>query len=132
MSDFVKRLFASNDFMPQGHCYLWQPQIVLLHAISDALLAVACSVISLALIVFVRRRRDIPFRGVFVCFAVFIAASAATHYLDVWTLWSPLYRFSGLVKAIAAAVSIVTAAVVMRPVRKPAPTDSTTSVSGRA
>jgi hypothetical protein len=113
MSDFLKRLFSSDDFMPRGHCYLWQPQIVLLHTIADAVMALAYTVISLTLIYFVRKRRDLPFARVFVAFALFIAACAASHYLDIWTLWSPIYRFSGLVKAIAAAASLVTAVVLV-------------------
>ncbi|HKN61345.1 MAG TPA: hypothetical protein VJW93_09215 [Candidatus Acidoferrales bacterium] len=32
-------LFAPNDFMPHGYCCLWNPGLVWLHVISDALIA---------------------------------------------------------------------------------------------
>ena len=35
MKEFFERLFSS-DFMAHGYCYLWKPEIVWLHAISDA------------------------------------------------------------------------------------------------
>jgi hypothetical protein len=139
MSDFVKRLFSSDDFMPRGHCFLWQPQIVLLHTICDALIALAYTVISLTLIYFVRKRRDLPFAGVFVGFALFIAVAAASHCLDVWTLWSPIYRFSGLVKALAAAAAAVTAILVLASLpkalaapRRDDPSSGPSTLSGRA
>jgi hypothetical protein len=34
MSEFFTKLFSS-DFMPHGYCYLWNPGIVWLHAVSD-------------------------------------------------------------------------------------------------
>lgn len=40
MTDFLKRLFAA-DFMPHGHCYFWQPEIVWLHVPSDGLITLA-------------------------------------------------------------------------------------------
>jgi hypothetical protein len=30
-----------TTFMPHGHCYFWQPEIVWSHAISDAIIAIS-------------------------------------------------------------------------------------------
>jgi hypothetical protein len=38
MSEFLTKLFSS-DFMPHGACYLWKPEIVWLHALSDGLIS---------------------------------------------------------------------------------------------
>ncbi len=60
MSEFFTKLFSS-DFEPHGYCYLWDPRIGWLHAVSDGSIAFAYYLIPLMLIYFVRRRRDLPF-----------------------------------------------------------------------
>ncbi|HYW22171.1 MAG TPA: PAS domain S-box protein [Nodularia sp. (in: cyanobacteria)] len=42
-------------------------------------------------------------------FSTFIVACGTTHLMDVWTLWYPTYWLSGLIKAITAFVSVLTA-----------------------
>jgi PAS domain S-box-containing protein len=100
---------SSEGFMPHGFCYQWKPGLLWLHAASDSLIALAYFLIPVALFYFVRRRRDIPFSWMFVCFGVFIAACGATHVMEVWTLWSPFYWLSGGVKVITALASVPTA-----------------------
>ena len=95
-------------------CYLWTPGLVWLHALSDALIALAYYSIPLTLLLFVRRRRDLPFHWIFISFGVFIVACGTTHALEVWTLWNATYWFSGMVKAITAAASLVTAFALVR------------------
>src|SRR5271157_2870952 len=58
MREFLMRLFSS-DFMGHGYCYLWQPEIVWLHAISDSMIALSYYVIPFTLVYFVRKRRDL-------------------------------------------------------------------------
>ncbi|MBW4459767.1 MAG: PAS domain S-box protein [Nodosilinea sp. WJT8-NPBG4] len=98
-----------GPYIPHGHCYLWQPVLVWLHLLSDALIALSYWMIAGALIYFVQRRPDVPFRPLFWLFATFIAACGATHLLAVWTLWFPTYWVSGTVKALTALVSLATA-----------------------
>jgi len=114
MWEILKRLFASDEFMPHGHCYLWKPALVWLHVVSDALIALSYTTIPVTLIYFVRRRRDLPFNWMFVCFGMFIVACGATHYMEIWTLWTPTYWLSGVVKAITAAASVPTAYLLVR------------------
>jgi len=104
----------SNGLMPHGFCYQWKPGLVWLHAISDTLIALAYFSIPVVLIYFVRRRRDIPFSWMFVCFGIFIAACGATHLMEVWTLWVPTYWFSGGVKVITVLASVPTAIFLIR------------------
>ncbi|HMF78150.1 MAG TPA: PAS domain S-box protein [Bryobacteraceae bacterium] len=112
MPEFFRRLF-STDFMPDVYC-LRDPAIVALHAISDGLIALAYFVIPAALILLVRRRRDLAFRWVYVLFGAFILACGATHVLNIITLWSPAYRLEGTLKAFTALVSMATAALLWR------------------
>ncbi|HEY9637065.1 MAG TPA: PAS domain S-box protein [Coleofasciculaceae cyanobacterium] len=102
-----------GPFIPHGHCYLWKPWLVGLHLVSDSLIALAYYSIPLALVYFVRKRRDLPFNWIFLLFGAFIVACGTTHILAVWTLWYPTYWLSGFIKAITAAVSVWTAVLLM-------------------
>jgi len=113
MSDFFVKLFHS-DFMPHGHCYYWQTDIIWLHLVSDAVITLAYYSIPLFLVYFVRRKRDVPFPRVFIMFGAFILACGTTHAMEIWTLWHGTYRLAGLVKALTALVSIGTALALVR------------------
>ena len=100
--------------MPHGHCYLWEPGVVWLHAVSDGLIAAAYLSIPITLFYIIRKRRDLPFDWMVLCFSTFIVACGMTHVMEVWTLWIPVYWLSGLIKAITAAVSVATAVLLVR------------------
>jgi PAS domain S-box-containing protein len=105
--EFFAKLF-SRDFMPHGVCYLWDPVVLWLNVISDGLIAAAYYAIPLLLFRFARTRRDIPFQWVFVSFSAFVLACGTTHLLGAVTVWAPVYRLDGVVKAVTAAASLVT------------------------
>src|SRR5439155_7402865 len=109
MTEFLIKLFSS-DLMPHGYCYLWKPEIVWLHAVSDGGIALAYYFIPVMLIYFVRRRRDLPFHWMFVMFGVFIFGCGPTHAMEIWTLWHGTYRLAGMIKAVTAGASLATAA----------------------
>ncbi len=100
--------FNSDEFMPHGHCFLWEPQILWLHVISDADIAAAYFSIPFALIYFIRKRRDIPFPLVFWLFGAFIVLCGTTHLMSILTIWKPDYALEGVIKAATAIVSITT------------------------
>ena len=112
--ELLRRFFSDDGFMPHGHCYLWDPNLIRLHAISDFLIAAAYFTIPFTLIGFVRRRKDLPFNWMFVCFGVFIIACGMTHVMEIWTLWRPYYWVSGFVKVVTAAASVPTAILLIR------------------
>lgn len=113
MSEIISGLwtnfFTSGSFIPHGHCYLWQTNLVWLHILSDAFIAVAYYSIPATLFYFVRKRQDLPFDWIFLLFSGFIVACGTTHLIEIWTLWHPTYWLSGFVKAITAIISVVTA-----------------------
>jgi PAS domain S-box-containing protein len=98
-----------GDFTPHGFCLAWDPGLIWLQAGSDLAIAMAYYSIPAALLVFLRRRRDLAFRPVFGLFAAFILACGTTHLLGVLTLWQPVYWIDGGVKAVTAALSVATA-----------------------
>jgi len=110
MREFLLKLFSS-DFMGHGYCYLWKPEIVWLHAISDSTIMLSYYLIPLALVYFVRKRRDLPFHWMFLMFGVFIFGCGTTHLMEVWTLWHGTYRLAGVIKAVTAVSSVATAAL---------------------
>lgn len=107
---FLEKLFES-DFMPHGHCYMWLPEILWLHVVSDATIALAYFSIPVAITLFVRRRTDLAkeYRWVFVLFAAFILLCGFTHVAEIWAVWNGTYRFTGVLKAMTGAVSVATA-----------------------
>lgn len=109
MADGSASIFDTNGFLPHGICLLWQPELLAVHVASDVLTGLAYYSIPVALVYFVWRRRDVAFGGVFWLFAAFILACGTTHFFSVWTLWNPDYGLEGMVKAITAIVSVLTA-----------------------
>jgi PAS domain S-box-containing protein len=96
-------------FSPHGLCLLWEPELIWLHVVSDALIALAYFSIPFALAIFVSKRRDLKFGWVYWAFGIFILACGLTHILSIYTLWVPVYGVEGLVKAVTAVASVVTA-----------------------
>src|SRR5881227_3960548 len=112
--NFLSQLWRDDGFLPHGHGYLWNPGLVRLHLISDLLIAAAYFTIPFTLVHFVRKRRDLPFNWMFVCFGIFIIACGMTHVMEIITLWKPYYWVSGMVKAITALASVPTAILLIR------------------
>jgi PAS domain S-box-containing protein len=125
-------LAFSSGLMPHGFCYQWKPSLIWLHAISDTLIALAYFLIPMALIYFVRKRRDLPFGWMFICFGAFITACGLTHVMEVWTLWVPVYWLSGGVKLITVLASVPTAIFLVRSVPEalalPSPEEMRTTI----
>lgn len=97
-----------SAFMPHGTCFLWRPDVLWLHVLSDATIAFAYFGIPIGLWYFVHKRRDLPFQLVFLLFAVFILLCGTTHIFSIWVLWHPNYYFEGFIKALTAIASVAT------------------------
>lgn len=112
---------VQDSFMPHGMCYLWEPDLLWLHALSDALIGGAYFAIPPALMVLVVRARKevpegaayalrrLPHEWMFIAFGLFIVACGTTHLLAVWNVWNADYWLSGGVKVVTAVASIGTA-----------------------
>ena len=107
--NFLHNLLFIGNYIPHGHCYLWQRELVGLHIASDSLIAIAYYSIPLSLLYFVSQRKDLPFRNIFWLFGAFILSCGTTHVMEVWTLWHPVYWLSGSLKFITALISAYTA-----------------------
>ncbi|MDO3384823.1 PAS domain S-box protein [Gilvimarinus sp. SDUM040013] len=101
--------FLSQDFMPHGHCYMWQPAILWTNVISDAMIALAYFSIPAGLIYIRKRRRDLMFPSLFILFSLFILLCGLTHVYSIYTIWVGSYGVHGAIKAATATVSVITA-----------------------
>ncbi len=104
MLNFWLQLFRS-DFMPHVYC-LRDPGVIALHVASDAVIAFSYFVIPFALVLLRRKRPDIKVGWMFLVFGLFIVACGITHVMSIYTLWHPVYRLEGALKAITALVSL--------------------------
>jgi signal transduction histidine kinase len=109
MHALFTQAFAPPHFVPHGQCLLWDPPLLWLNVVSDSIIAIAYYSIPLLLIYFVSKRRDLPFRGIFWMFSIFILSCGTTHALDVLTIWYPAYWAAGAAKAMTAIASLVCA-----------------------
>jgi two-component system, NtrC family, sensor kinase len=108
MLQIWQNLFTESLFIPHGHCYLWKPELVWLHILCDALIAISYYSIPITLVYFVRKRSDLPYPWIIWLFGAFIIACGTTHIMEIWTLWHPTYWLSGFLKAITALISLYT------------------------
>lgn len=104
----------SSELTPHGFCLVWDPWLIWAFVIGDAGTGLAYAAIPLALVRFVRRRDDVEFKPVFWLFAAFILLCSTTHWLELVTIWMPVYRLEAVAKLTTAAVSIATTVALWR------------------
>jgi P-type Cu+ transporter len=88
------------------------PLLMMVMAISNGLIAISYSSIPVFLVVFIRRRKDIPFTWVIVLFGLFILACGTTHVVHIIGLWWSVDWWQAAVDASCAVISVATAIVV--------------------
>ncbi|ALO35511.1 hypothetical protein CMT41_12900 [Colwellia sp. MT41] len=105
--------FDNNDFMPHGMCYLWQADILWTSVISDVLTGLAYFSITAAVIIFVKKRQDLPYPWFFLLAgSVIFLACGTSHLISAMVIWEPIYGISAIVKAITAVTSVATGIVI--------------------
>lgn len=104
----------TEPFLPSGAAYHWLPDILWLHLISDAVIAISYLLIPMALYVFVTRNQyRMPHKDLAYLFICFIFFCGLSHAAEIYTIWVPAYRLEGWLKAITASISIVTALILL-------------------
>jgi signal transduction histidine kinase len=104
---------SPGNLLPHGYCFTWNPALLWTHVASDTLIGLAYVSIPLTLLHLVRRRTDMPFNWIVLLFASFIVSCGATHWIEVWTVWTPDYWLSAAVKVVTATASVLTAAALV-------------------
>ena len=102
-------LFDLSGLTPHGFCLSWRPELFWSMATADAIIALSYLSISVAIIVFLHRRKIMHMRWVGGLFAAFIMLCALSHIIDAWTLWFPDYGIQVVEKIATALISAFTA-----------------------
>lgn len=87
-------------------CGVWSPEHGWLYIISDLSIWLAYFAIPFILAFFYyRRKREIPYKTVFILFIGFIIACGLTHLIDAIIFWWPAYKLSAMLRLGTALVS---------------------------
>jgi signal transduction histidine kinase len=108
----------STNYLPHRFCYLAQPGLIWTNVVMDGLIAASYALIFGCLFWIASRLRYIPamrnYLWIFIAFGTFIIACGATHFMEIITVWWPVYRLSAAVKVLCAAASVPTAILFLR------------------
>ncbi len=88
------------------------PFLMMVMSIANGLIAISYASIPIFLVVFVRKRKDLPFSWAIVLFGAFILFCGTTHFVHIIGLWWKVDWWQALVDSITAMVSLATAIVV--------------------
>jgi signal transduction histidine kinase len=113
MPTFLENILDVSTLTPQGACMLWKPELVWLHAISDALIGGAFFTVAFFVAYFKWRRRDIQFSAVWWAFAIFVTVCGVSRLLSILTLWVPAYGIEGMANGVLALISVMIAATLL-------------------
>ena len=110
----VSRLLNPSGLTPHGFCLLWNPWLIWSQTLADAAIGFAYFAIPLALVRIVQARRDLVFKPLVWLFAAFILLCGAGHWVDMLTVWLPIYGLETILKVATAIVSAATAVALWR------------------
>jgi PAS domain S-box-containing protein len=111
---FSSRTLLATNFLPHWYCYVGNQRLLWTQVITDLVIGLSYVVISVTLVWLVRRTgRDLPYPYFFWAFGLFIVSCGGTHFMEVITVWKPVYWLSAAVKIVTASASAGTAAVLL-------------------
>jgi len=113
LEDASTALF-SNDYMPHGMCYAWEPSILWTSVLSDLVIATAYFSIPFAILFFVQKRNIKNHLHLYWLFAAFIFLCGLTHLYSIYVVWEGSYGIHSLLKMATAVVSLLTVIMVYR------------------
>jgi signal transduction histidine kinase len=98
--------FDSSGFPPRWYCGDWSPFLGWLTISSDLVIFAAYTAIPLTIILYLKRRREVPFPHLFWLFCAFIFSCGTTHLIEAIIFWHPIYPVQGVLKAFTALISV--------------------------
>jgi PAS domain S-box-containing protein len=107
---FSSRAMQSADFLPHWYCFAGNSRLLWTTAIADFTIGFSYVLISGTLLWILRRSgADLPYQGFFWAFGLFIVSCGITHFIEILTIWKPLYWLAGAAKILTAVASAGTA-----------------------
>ena len=111
---FFSRFLLASNFLPHWYCYVGNTRLVWTNVLADLVIGISYVIISCTLAMLVRRAgENLPYQSFFWAFGLFIVSCGATHFMEVLTIWKPVYWLSALVKIVTALASAGTAVVLV-------------------
>jgi C4-dicarboxylate-specific signal transduction histidine kinase len=107
------------DFMPHGHCVLWQEKILYPMVASDVTIFLSYSAIPFGLFYFYRNRTDLSpkVKALLILFVLFIQFCGFSHLITAYNYWNADYHWELIIKVLTAFVSLATAIVVVKNIK---------------
>jgi signal transduction histidine kinase len=110
---------SGGTLLTRAQSFLERTDLIRLHALGDALIALSYFLIPALLITVMRHSRALAgLEWALALFAAFILLCGISHALDVVALWYPAYFIQGWEKILAGAVALVTAFMLLPAVDK--------------
>jgi PAS domain S-box-containing protein len=103
--NFLNDIFAVDQWPARWFCGNWSDFHGWLYIISSFAIWGAYFTIPIIIAWFISKKKDLPFKKIFILFISFILFCGFTHLLDGLIFWFPVYRFSALILFFTAIVS---------------------------
>lgn len=104
----------AESFLPHWYCLAGNAHLLWTTVLADLLIGLAYLVISVTLVRLARRAGPrLPYSSFFWAFGLFIVSCGMTHFLEVATVWKPVYWLSAAAKVVTAFASVGTAVVLL-------------------
>ena len=111
--ELLKTIFTPGNFEPHIVHFANTMWLVWVFYISNAIIALAYTVIPLTLVYVVLKRKDIPFNWVFWSFAGFIVFCGITHIMHIMIFTYPAYYLQAIFDVLTGFISIATASALI-------------------
>jgi len=107
MLQFLNIMSFNHNFILQGGCCQWQPQLMGLHAVSDLLIALAYySIPAILTYYYARKQGDVPLSRGFLLLGAWFFCAGTTQLMQFWMLVHPSEWLSSSLAAVTAVISL--------------------------
>jgi two-component system, cell cycle sensor histidine kinase and response regulator CckA len=111
---FSSRALLSSNFLPHWYCLAGNTRLLWTTVLGDLFIGLSYVVISATLVRILRRAgKALPYQGFFWAFGLFIVSCGVTHFLEILTIWQPVYWLAASAKILTAVSSVGTAIVLL-------------------
>jgi hypothetical protein len=109
---FSSGALLTADFLPHRYCLAGNGRLLWTTVLGDLFIFVSYVAISATLVCMIRRAGpSLPYQGFFWAFGFFILSCGVTHFVEIVTVWQPVYSLAAAAKILTAVSSVGTAIV---------------------
>jgi PAS domain-containing protein len=106
------RALLTAIFLPHWYCYAGNTRLLWTTVLGDLFIGLSYELISATRVPIIRRAgQDLPYQGFFWALGLFIVSCGLTHFLEILTVWQPVYWLAAAAKILTAVSSVGTAIV---------------------